>query len=53
MSDARDDRQRLTLVFLPAMLCNDELYRPQIEGIVTNPGIALKVSAGPSFRITL
>ena len=27
------DRRRLTLVFLPAMLCNDELYRPQIEGL--------------------
>jgi len=27
------DRRRLTLVFLPAMLCSDELYRPQIEGL--------------------
>ena len=33
MSDARDDPQRATLVFLPAMLCNDELYRPQIKGL--------------------
>jgi pimeloyl-ACP methyl ester carboxylesterase len=28
-----DDRARLSLVFLPAMLCDDELYRPQIEGL--------------------
>lgn len=33
MSDRKDDRQRPTLVFLPAMLCSDELYRPQIEGL--------------------
>lgn len=33
MADAGDRRQRPTLVFLPAMLCNDELYRPQIEGL--------------------
>ena len=33
MADARGDHQRPPLVFLPAMLCNDELYRPQIEGL--------------------
>src|SRR5262245_27565383 len=33
MAEAQDDRERPTLVLLPAMLCNDELYRPrpQIE----------------------
>jgi len=31
MSDVNDDRERPTLVLLPAMLCDDELYRPQIE----------------------
>src|SRR5262245_8336753 len=31
MAQARDDRERPTLVLLPAMLCNDALYRPQIE----------------------
>jgi hypothetical protein len=29
MSDPKDDRKRPTLVFLPAMVCNDDLY--QIE----------------------
>ena len=33
MSAARNDGRRLTVVFLPAMLCNDELYHPQIEGL--------------------
>jgi pimeloyl-ACP methyl ester carboxylesterase len=33
MSGARNARQRPTLVFLPAMLCDEELYRPQIEGL--------------------
>jgi len=33
VSRARDDTERLTIVFLPAMLCNDELYRPQIEAL--------------------
>src|SRR5262245_6020040 len=33
MSDPTHDRKRPTLVFLPAMLCNDDLYRPQIEGL--------------------
>src|SRR5215470_15045025 len=33
MSDRTDDRQRPTLVFLPAMLCSDGLHRPQIEGL--------------------
>lgn len=31
MSDVKDDRERPTLILLPAMLCDDELYRPQIE----------------------
>src|SRR5262249_59179022 len=31
MSDVNDDRERPTLVLLPAMLCDDALYRPQIE----------------------
>jgi pimeloyl-ACP methyl ester carboxylesterase len=33
MSDRKNDRQRPTLVFLPAMVCSDDLYRPQIEGL--------------------
>src|SRR5262252_7899140 len=33
MPEPRDGRKRPTLVFLPAMLCNDDLYRPQIEGL--------------------
>jgi len=33
MSDPKHDRKRPTLVLLPAMLCNDDLYRPQIEGL--------------------
>jgi len=33
VSRARDDTERLTVVFLPAMLCNDELYHPQIEAL--------------------
>src|SRR5215831_20739943 len=33
MSDPKHGRTRPTLVFLPAMLCNDDLYRPQIEGL--------------------
>ena len=33
MSRARDDTDRLTILFLPAMLCNDELYRQQIEAL--------------------
>src|SRR5262245_6192141 len=31
MAEAQGDRERPTLVLLPAMLCSDELYRPQIE----------------------
>jgi len=31
MPNARDETQRPTIVFLPAMLCNEELYHPQIE----------------------
>ncbi len=31
--DVTDVRQRPTLVFLPAMLCGADLYRPQIEGL--------------------
>jgi len=34
MSDPKHDRKRPTLVLLPAMLCNDDLYRPQIEGLL-------------------
>ena len=33
MSRARDDTARPTMVFLPAMLCNAELYHPQIEAL--------------------
>src|SRR5882724_5811311 len=33
MSAAKDDRDGLTLVFLPAMLCNDELYHSQTEAL--------------------
>ena len=33
MPEARGDRSRLSVVFLPAMLCDDELYRPQLEGL--------------------
>jgi pimeloyl-ACP methyl ester carboxylesterase len=33
VSRGRDDTARLMMVFLPAMLCNDELYRPQIEAL--------------------
>ncbi len=33
MPEARGDRSRLRVVFLPAMLCDDELYRPQLEGL--------------------
>src|SRR5882672_1576687 len=31
MPEARGERARLSVIFLPAMLCDDELYRPQIE----------------------
>ena len=31
MSGPKDDRKLPTLVLLPAMLCNEDLYRPQIE----------------------
>ena len=33
MLETADESPRLTIVFLPAMLCDDELYRPQIEGL--------------------
>ena len=33
MPEARGERARLSVVFLPAMLCDDELYRPQLEGL--------------------
>lgn len=33
MPEAGGERVRLSVVFLPAMLCDDELYRPQIEGL--------------------
>ena len=33
MPEARADRSRLRVVFLPAMLCDEELYRPQLEGL--------------------
>src|SRR5438309_11905582 len=33
MLDTGDESPRLTMVFLPAMLCEEELYRPQIEGL--------------------
>src|SRR2546429_2526496 len=33
MPEARGARARFSVVFLPAMLCDDELYRPQIEGL--------------------
>ena len=33
MLDTGDESPRLTMVFLPAMLCDEELYRPQIEGL--------------------
>jgi pimeloyl-ACP methyl ester carboxylesterase len=33
MLDAGDASSRLAMVFLPAMLCDDELYGPQIEGL--------------------
>jgi pimeloyl-ACP methyl ester carboxylesterase len=44
MSATGDDK--LTLVFLPAMLCDDELYRPQIAGLrdLVEP-VALTVAA--------
>jgi len=33
MLETSSDRARPTIVFLPAMLCDEELYRPQIEGL--------------------
>jgi pimeloyl-ACP methyl ester carboxylesterase len=33
MADARAKRQRPTIVLLPAMLCNADLYRPQVDGL--------------------
>ena len=33
MPEARGESARLSVVFLPAMLCDDELYRPQLEGL--------------------
>jgi pimeloyl-ACP methyl ester carboxylesterase len=33
MPEASGKRERRSVVFLPAMLCDDELYRPQIEGL--------------------
>src|SRR6059036_2579864 len=33
MLETADESPQLTIVFLPAMLCDDELYRPQIEGL--------------------
>jgi hypothetical protein len=33
MPEVWGKRERLSVVFLPAMLCDDELYRPQIEGL--------------------
>jgi pimeloyl-ACP methyl ester carboxylesterase len=33
MLDTGDESPRLTMVFLPAMLCDEELYGPQIEGL--------------------
>jgi len=33
MLDTGDESPRLTMVFLPAMLCDEELYHPQIGGL--------------------
>ena len=33
MPEARADRSRLRVVFVPAVLCDEELYRPQLEGL--------------------
>jgi hypothetical protein len=51
MFDTGDESAQLTMVFLPAMLCDEELYCPQIEGLRDQVPHDSEPEAGPGRAV--